>query len=167
MKQILILIYLSAWTSLANAQDQTNMKINQEAPVVISKAIMINEKPEKIWNTLSGISKWPEWNSKIKKASLEGGLKQGAEFVWVSGGSKIKSKIHTYHAHKTLGWTGKTFGAKAIHNWHFEVLEKGTKVTVEESMEGWLIGLLKKKMNSMLPEDMTYWLEALKSECEK
>jgi hypothetical protein len=34
-------------------------------------------------------------------------------------------------------------------------------------MEGWFIFLLRKKMNNILEEDMTYWLEQLKIECEK
>lgn len=43
----------------------------------------------------------------------------------------------------------------------------GMKVRVEESMEGWLIKLMKKKMNEKLAEDMLYWLEQLKNESEK
>jgi len=72
-----------------------------------------------------------------------------------------------FDAHKTLGWTGKTFGARAIHIWHFEKVEGGTKITVEESMKGWLISLMKKKVNIILEKDMMFWLEQLKIESEK
>jgi hypothetical protein len=34
-------------------------------------------------------------------------------------------------------------------------------------MEGWIISLMKKKMNEKLQDDMLYWLEQLKQECEK
>jgi len=43
----------------------------------------------------------------------------------------------------------------------------GTLVKVEESMEGWLIGLFKNKMNKALEKDMQYWLEVLKRESER
>jgi hypothetical protein len=34
-------------------------------------------------------------------------------------------------------------------------------------MEGWLISLMKKKMNIILEQDMMFWLEQLKIESEK
>lgn len=167
MSQISILIYFTAFASKVNAQNQSTMKINQEATVFQSMSIIINEKPEKIWKILSDVNHWTNWNLKIKKVNIEEELKVGSEFTWTSGGSKITSKVHTFDSYKTFGWTGKTFGARAIHNWHFEQVEGGTKIIVEESMEGWLISLIKKKMNKILVEDMTHWLEQLKVESEK
>lgn len=143
------------------------MKINQEAPVVQSEEIIINAKPEKVWKVLTDIEKWFSWNSNIKNPTLNEEPKVGASFTWKTNGSKIKSKIHTYDQNKSLGWKGKTFGAKAIHNWYLEPTNNGTKVIVEESMEGWIIALMKKKMNSTLEKDITFWLEQLKIECEK
>lgn len=167
MKRISILIYLTAFTSIVNAQNYPTMTINQEAPVFQTKSIIINEKSEKIWGILSDVKSWTKWNNKIKKIQIEEELKVESEFIWTSGGSKITSKVHTFDSFTTLGWTGKTFGARAIHNWHFEQVEGGTKITVEESMEGWLIDLFKKKMNKLLLKDMTHWLEQLKIESEK
>lgn len=34
-------------------------------------------------------------------------------------------------------------------------------------MEGWIINLMKKKMNEKLADDMVFWLGQLKEECEK
>lgn len=167
MSKISIFIFLTAFISIANAQNQSTMTINQEAPVFQTKSIIINEKPEKIWEILSDVESWTKWNKKIKKTQIEEELKVTSEFSWTSGGSKIKSKVHTFDQYETLGWAGKTFGAKAIHNWHFEQVEGGTKITVEESMEGWLIALMKKKMNIILEQDMISWLEQLKTESEK
>lgn len=143
------------------------MKINQEAPVIQTKEIVINATPEKVWQTLSNINGWSEWNERIKNPTLKGGLKVGNAFTWKTSGSKIKSKIHTITPNKMLGWEGKTFGASAIHNWYLAPTKNGTKVSVEESMEGWIINLIKKKMNLKLADDMTYWLEQLKVESEK
>lgn len=167
MRQRIILISIIALPLFVNAQNQTNMKINQEAPVVQSEEIIINAKPEKVWKVLTDIEKWSSWNSNIKDPKLKEAPSVGASFTWKTNGSKIKSKIHTYDQNESLGWEGKTFGAKAIHNWYLEPTNNGTKVIVEESMEGWIIALMKKKMNSTLEKDITFWLKQLKFECEK
>ncbi len=167
MRQISLIISLTVLTLGSKAQHQTNMKINPDAPVVQTKSITINATPEKIWHVLSDVKNWSQWNEKIDKVQIEEKLIVGTEFIWKSGGTKIKSKVHTLNINKTLGWTGKTVGAQAIHNWHFTETENGTKITVEESMEGWLIGLMKKKMNTILEKDMAAWLEQLKLESER
>jgi uncharacterized protein YndB with AHSA1/START domain len=156
-----------AFPLAARAQNQINMTINQEAPVVQSKEVSINAKPEKVWQVLTDIENWSDWNEKIKKPSVKEEPNVGVSFTWKINGSNIKSQIHTYDPNKAFGWTGKTFGAKAIHNWYLEPTAHGTKVIVKESMEGWLIALLKKKMNTVLADDLGFWLEQLKVACEK
>ncbi|AWW32815.1 polyketide cyclase/dehydrase [Echinicola strongylocentroti] len=143
------------------------MTINKEAPVVQIKEIIINATPEKVWQILTNIGSWNEWNERIKQPTLQGDLEVGSSFTWKTNGSKIKSRIHSFSPNKTLGWKGKAFGASAIHNWYLEPTENGTKVSVEESMEGWIINLMKKKMNEKLADDIIYWLEQLKKESEK
>jgi len=167
MKQCLILIFLSSLALKVNGQYQSVMTINQEAPVVQKKEIIINAAPEKIWKILINIENWDKWNNRIKKPMIQEDLKEGTTFTWKTNGSKIKSRIHTFSSNKILGWTGKTFGATAIHNWYLEPTENGTRVKVEESMQGWIIGLMKKKMNKILEDDMLFWLEQLKIESEK
>lgn len=167
MKQGLILVFLTAMTFHVIAQNQSQMTINQEAPVVQTKEIIIAATPEKVWQILTNIQRWEEWNERIKKPKLEVELAVGNSFTWKTNGSKINSTIHTVSPNKIFGWKGKTFGASAIHNWYLEPTDNGTKVRVEESLEGWIINLMKKKMNEKLVADMGYWLEQLKTESEK
>ena len=167
MKPTLNLIFTIALATNVEAQNQANMTINQNAPVIQKREIIIKVRPEKVWEVLTKIENWDKWNYRIKKPKIDGRSEAGKKFTWKTKGSKIKSEIHTFIPYKTLGWKGKTFGAKAIHNWYLESTEQGTTVVVEESMEGRVIGLMKKKMNRILAEDMTYWLEQLKIEFEK
>lgn len=167
MKQSLILIFLITLVTSAKAQNQVNMTINLEAPVIQTKEIFINAAPEKVWEVLTDIKNWGEWNNRIKKPTLQEELKVGTAFTWKTNGSKIKSKIHTYRTNQVMGWTGKTFGARAIHNWYLEPINNGTLVKVEESMEGWVIRLMKNKMDNILKEDMDFWLQQLKIKSEK
>ena len=148
-------------------QNQGKMEINKNAPVVQINEINISATQERVWSILTSIESWDEWNNRIKNPVLKEGLKVGTIFSWKTGGSKIKSKVHTFIPKMKFGWTGKTFGATAIHNWYLEQTENGTKVKVEESMEGWLIEFIKKTMNRKLADDMKFWLEQLKLESEK
>jgi hypothetical protein len=55
----------------------------------------------------------------------------------------------------------------AVHNWTFIKMNGQTKVIVDESMDGFLAGLLKKLFNKNLKRDMQNWLDLLKKVCEK
>lgn len=143
------------------------MKINENAPVKQANQILINATPEKVWAVLTDINQWIHWNEKITKAQAPETLKAGARFNWKVNGASIKSTLHTVDINKTFGWSGTTFGGSAIHNWYLTVEGTGTRVKVEESMEGWLVKLFKNKMNKDLAKDMYFWLEMLKRESER
>ena len=152
---------------LGIAQSHSSESINSDAPVVQSKSVVIDADPKKVWQVLTAIEDWGTWNSRIKEPKLKSKLSLKSSFSWKINGAKINSTIETLIAEKTLGWSGKTFGAKALHYWYLEPVKGGTQVLVKESMEGWLIALMRKKMNKTLADDMEYWLEQLKIECER
>ncbi len=143
------------------------MEINQNAPVRQTAEILIHASPETVWKILTDVNAWTGWHKDISQANLTGHATPGETFVWKINGSKIKSTFSRAEENKVLGWTGKTFGATAIHNWFLETKNDGTLVRVEESMEGWLISLLSSMMNKSLKEGITYWLHQLKMESEK
>ena len=143
------------------------MEINHQAPVVQEKEIQIKATPQKTWQVLVDINNWSKWNPKINNPLLKDELKVGANFKWSINHTTIKSKVHTYKNNEKFGWVGKAFGTKAIHTWHLHQTQDGTSVVVEESMEGWLMKLFKTKMNTILEQDVMFWLKKLKDECEK
>lgn len=143
------------------------MKINQNAPVQQQNEIFIQANVEKVWSVLTNINNWTKWNASITKAELKEKPSVGANFTWTVNGAKIKSVLHTVDTNRAFGWSGVTFGGSAIHNWYLEQQENGVLVKVEESMQGWLVGLFKNKMNKDLAKDMQLWLEQLKKESEK
>jgi len=154
--------------SLAAAQNTTTMKtINPNAPVKCSKSIRIQASPEKAWQVLTNINQWANWQTEISNAKLHGKLEVNSTFKWKTGGAKILSTLHTVEPHRLFGWTGKTFGMYAIHNWTLQSEGEFTIVSVDESMEGILAGLFKKSFNKNLEKGMQTWLELLKKECEK
>lgn len=141
--------------------------INQKAPVTCSKTITINAGSEKVWKVITNINNWANWQTEITKPKLNGTLTPGTTFDWKTGGAKIHSTLHTVKPFKNFGWTGKTFGMFAIHNWALTENNGQTTVSVDESMEGFLAKLFKKSFNKNLEKGMQTWLDLLKKECEK
>ena len=143
-----------------------NIEVNQKAPVISKSEIIISAPVEKVWSILTGIDNWPDWQKDVTKVKLEGETKEGAAFKWKGGGILFSSEIHTMKPKSKFGWTGKTFGARAIHNWTFEEYNGSTKVFVEESLQGVLPILLKKKFQKTLDIGMIKNLDELKRASE-
>ncbi|NOT74169.1 MAG: polyketide cyclase/dehydrase [Cyclobacteriaceae bacterium] len=141
--------------------------INNQAPVKCNKTITINASKAEVWNVMANIAQWPAWQKDIAKTKLNGPLKVGTTFDWKTGGAGIHSTLHTIEPGSQLGWTGKTFGLLAIHNWTLTEVDGKTQIFVEESMEGLLAGVFKKAFNKNLEKGMVSWLDFLKAECEK
>lgn len=141
--------------------------INSNAPVKCSKSIIINADSAKVWSILTHIDNWATWQTDITRPKLNGKLQPDTTFDWKTGGAEIHSTLHTVIQHRYFGWTGKTFGIYAIHNWKLTETNGQTQVSVEESMEGFFARLLKKTFNKNLEKGMQNWLYLLKLESEK
>ncbi len=143
------------------------MEINENAVLKTSKEIEILAPVEKVWNIQSNIDAWHEWQPDISEAKLASRLESGATFVWKSGGFKLTSTIGKVSKNDFLGWNGRGFGASAIHIWEFKQMENGnTLVRTKESMDGWLVRLLKGMMDKKLNESLDTWLNSLKQVAE-
>ncbi|GAB6008164.1 SRPBCC family protein [Dysgonomonas reticulitermitis] len=143
-----------------------NIDINKNAPVIGNNEIIINAPMEKVIKTLSDINNWVNWRKTVTKSELLDPLAENANFKWTADGLNYKSKIHTYK-NNAFGWTGKTIGAYAVHNWHFTENNGITTVKIEESLEGFFIKLIKKSMQNKLNNIIINDLKDLKEECEK
>ncbi len=141
--------------------------INDSAPVQCNKKILINADSKTVWAVLTDIDNWATWQTDISQSKLHGELKPETAFDWKSGSAKIRSVIHTVNASSQFGWTGKSFGMLAIHNWTLTEADNKTTLEVNESMEGFLAALFKKPFNKNLEQGMQKWLELLKRECEQ
>lgn len=167
MKKLSMTVLMSSLSMFTFAQQQASKIEKEGAAVYQTKSIFINAAPEAVWKILTSIEQWPNWNSHISKVATPEPLSLNTAFSWKNNGTSIHSKVYKFDVEKNLGWTGKAFGAKAVHHWTFEAKNGSTKLTVEETMDGWLVSLFKRKMNKVLAEDMEYWLIQLKKESEK
>lgn len=143
-----------------------DLHINESAPVTARQEIVIDAPVEKVWNKLTSINEWMQWQSSISAAHIEAAPRKGISFNWTSGGIPFHSTIHTHKKHESFGWTGTTWGAQAIHNWYFTPLGDKTKVTVEESLQGLLVNLFSGYFQDNLNTGMLTSLEELQRSCE-
>jgi uncharacterized protein YndB with AHSA1/START domain len=150
------------------AQNNPKMKsINNNAPVTCSKTVTIDANQEKVWHVMTDIDKWATWQTEISNPKLNGELKPETTFDWKTGGAKIHSTLHTVEPFSQFGWTGRTFGMFAVHNWTLTGKDGKTTVKVDESMEGFFARLLKKTFSKNLEAGIQTWLDLLKKKCEK
>lgn len=143
------------------------MRINEAAPVIASGKVEVAADANTIWEMMTSIDRWPEWNSDVASATLHGSLAPGSEFIWRAGKLTITSIISQVDSPGILAWTGKTMGIKAIHIWRIAKMDKKVLVKTEESWEGMLPRLLPKMMQKMLKKSIDSGLLHLKVEAER
>jgi len=143
------------------------IEIDEKALVLAKETIIIKAEPTKILEVLADIKNWSIWRSDIEYTKiLDKKSQKELKFEWKSGGLKYRSVVHT-HSNNLFGWTGRTVGAYAIHNWCLKKVENGTEVEASESLSGFSIRLMKKKMILELPQMMKKDLQELKNKCEE
>jgi hypothetical protein len=143
------------------------MDVNRSAPVVAEADIEIGAAPERVWDTLVDVERWPQWNSEVKSVTLEGGTQEGSVFRWKTSSGTITSTFQTLDPPRHVAWRGKTLSIKAIHIWTFEQIDGRTSVRTAESFEGLLARLLRRRLQKMLQKTLETGLQKLKAEVER
>ena len=141
--------------------------INGQAPVVGWSEIEIAAAPELAWSVLTAIGRWPEWNPGVRSVSSEEGIGEGSEFRWKAGPGSIRSTIEEVDAPRRIAWTGSSFGVKAIHVHTFAPHAGGTLVRTEESYDGLVARLFRRRLQRVLDTTLDDELRHLKAEAER
>ncbi len=143
-----------------------NISVDKRAPVFASSQITIESTIDNVWKTLTELKQWPNWQSSVTEVNVNEPVNEGTEFTWKADGIVFKSKIHTMKPRAMFGWTGKTIGAYAIHNWQFTEQDDVVIVNVEESLQGVLPKLLRKNFQESLRKGIDKNLNELKAASE-
>jgi len=143
------------------------VEIDAAAPAIGRAEIDVAAAPEVVWSVLADIDGWPRWNASIASARLEGELAPGSTFRWKAGPGTITSTLREVDPPRELGWTGKTFGIKAVHVYRLEQRGDSTHVTSEESWDGLPVRLLRGRMQKTLQKALDEGLPLLKAEAER
>src|SRR5262245_61414678 len=109
------------------------MNISTNAPIVAAHEITIRADIQAVWDVLTQIDRWPEWNTDIPNAHLAGPLAVNTVFHWETAGLAIASTIGELIPGQRIAWSGPTSGILAIHVWTLWRTPDGTRVRTEES----------------------------------
>ncbi len=139
-------------------------KINKNASIRDRQSIIINAPVERVWEVLTNINKWPDWYEDIRSASCDK-VELNGPFEWSLKSTRLKSHFQLVDPPNMLAWTGSSKMVKAIHVWNLEAADSQTIVTVEKSIEGFLIPVFNRQ--SKVHDDLMAWINALKIESEK
>ena len=140
---------------------------NTSAPVLGQSEIEIGASPELVWEVLTTIERWPDWNPAVKRVSMRGGLTEGTIFRWKAGPGTISSTIQRVEPPRLIAWTGQTFGIKANHIYTLEPRDGKTFVKTEESYEGLVSRLFRGSLQKTLDKALAEGLRHLKAEAER
>lgn len=143
-----------------------NISIPASAQVKFSSSVEIAAPLAIVWQVLTDIKNWPSWQSNVSEAKLFGDSVEGTQFKWKAGGIKFDSRIHTAKPQSEFGWTGKTLGTAAVHNWYFSHKSGKTVVTVEECLTGILPRILRSYFQKNLKSGIAKNLSELKVAAE-
>ena len=143
------------------------MDINQKAPVLANAEIIVDAPVHVVWDVLSDIRNWMEWNPSVSMVSMYGEFEPLTEFHWKADGVTIVSTLREIEPRKRLLWTGRTPGIRATHLWLLEEMDERTRVKTEETFEGFLARLLKGPLSNTLTTSLEKGLHYLKLESEQ
>jgi len=133
---------------------EMNIEVDSSARCFSKEEIMISSPIENVFKILSDINNWAAWQSSVAKAQIVGPMGPGVKFKWKAGGLKINSKLHTVNPNSEIGWTGRIWWIKAVHNWTLTNYNNETKVIVKESLKGLGSSMMQKSLNEGMKRNL-------------
>src|SRR5918994_513766 len=146
---------------------QSAPTIDRGAPVVGAGEIVIEAPADAVWDVLTAIERWPSWNPEVKEVSIAGAVAPGTQFRWKAGPGTITSTLQHVDRPHVIAWTGRTFGMKAFHVWRLEPNNGATRVQTEETFDGLMARLFRRRLSKTLTSSLESGLRHLKTEAER
>jgi uncharacterized protein YndB with AHSA1/START domain len=141
--------------------------IAAEAPVVATHEVVIDAPIDRVWEILTAIERWPEWNPDVKSVSMDGPVERGSSFRWKAGPGTITSLVEHVERPHVVAWSGRTLGIRAVHVWRLESTESGTLARTEESYDGLVARVLRRSLQKILDNSLADGARYLKAEAER
>lgn len=134
----------------------------------IKTEITIKSTPEKVWQILTDLENYPNWNPFILSASGE--LKVDEQIKIELADMKFKPKVLVYEENKELRWIGKFLFKGVFDGEHsFQIVDNNDGTVTfkhEEIFNGILVGLFSKKLDTETKNGFIQMNEKLKELAE-
>jgi hypothetical protein len=117
-----------------------------------SAATRIDAAPQRVWDVLTDISAWHEWDSYTEK--IEGDLVLGGKvkaFSTLNPGKAFPVKVAAMDSPSRMQWTGgMPFGLfKGVRTFQLSPQGSGTEFSLTEEFSGPLLGLIGRTIPDM------------------
>ena len=132
----------------------------------ITTNISIAASPAVVWEILTDLDRWPEWNGDVRSIDVAGPLAVGTEFTWRSGLSRIRSTLRVVDVPRLVAWSGSTAGIRALHVWRLTPDRAGTLAWTGETFQGLPALLFRNRLQRTLQDTLDRTIAALRAECE-
>lgn len=117
-------------------------KTDDLAPVTARAHLDIKAPAHEVFRVLTDIARWPDVIPGVTRAELlQETLRSGSRFTWHNRGVPLRSTIQRIAPDRELTWTGQALWLTAVHRNTIEEIDSGCRLTSEESMTGWGVGL--------------------------
>jgi hypothetical protein len=119
-----------------------------------------------VWAQHVDVNAWPDWQTDITAAHLEGVIERGVSFDWTSFGLSVTSTVYDVAERARVLWGGTAQGITGVHEWLFSETPTGVHVVTNESFAGDPVSADPGQMQSVLDASLAAWLAHLKAVCE-
>ncbi|MEU5988992.1 SRPBCC family protein [Spirillospora sp. NPDC047418] len=130
--------------NLATLHDEYALRgrIDAAAPVTNSSSVLIDAAPGRVWEVLADLRGWEAWAPGFKLRALDT-VGVGRTFRWSQNGTPLHSRFAVVEPGRELSWTGSLLGLyRAVDRMVLAPENGGTRVTLQESLDGPLVGLV-------------------------
>ena len=141
--------------------------IDADAPVVSRAEIEIDAPPEQVWAVLTAFDQWPTWNPDVKAMSAQQPVAVGSTFRWKAGPGTVTSTIQRLEPPLLIAWSGRTMGIRAVDVFRLDARGGTTLVRQEESWNGLVARLFRKRLQRTLDRSLESGLRNLKAASER
>lgn len=142
----------------------------------IRTEIEIAAPPAKVWNILTEVDKWQDWNPVIRDANGKATLGSklsitmcGKEGKAGKAGPKYEPVVTVFEEPRRFQWTATMMAGFVFTNGKILELEQnasGTRLIHKETFSGMMVPLIWGQMKSSVPEMLNSMNEALKIKIE-
>ncbi|GAB2648341.1 SRPBCC family protein [Kribbella swartbergensis] len=153
------LLYTGPSITLLHEEYAKKHRIDDRAAIQGHRGIRIGAPIERVWQLLSDVPRWSDnLEPGVRDIHLDEGVTVDGRFTRTRSGARMRARFAVIDAPHEIAWTGSAFGAKVVHRFLLEPIDdESTRVVVEESMAGPLLGLFfnNKKLDDVLAESLT------------
>jgi uncharacterized protein YndB with AHSA1/START domain len=134
------------------------------------RTVQISVPPEKVWEVMVDIERWPEWTESIRSAELltAAGLGFGSEARLRVKGAPSKSlwRVTEFTPGRSFTWESSQLGVRSVATHLVEPNGDGTKVTLRAELNGLLVTVLSPMFRSVSKNNLEMEADGLKRRAE-